>query len=124
MSMPFYASAEQIMRDRSEYARKNVARGRGVVVLKYPDGILLVAENTSNTLHKISEIYFAGAPNSNFFVDISAAMDQKVASLRAHDSQLGEHFDELEKWIREWTAEAGKKHDVEYAEEFHRAVNR
>ena len=64
MSMPFYASAEQIMRDRSEYARKNVARGRGVVVLKYPDGVLLVAENPSNTLHKVSEIYdriaFAG----------------------------------------------------------------
>ncbi len=33
MSMPFYASAEQIMRDRSEFARKGIARGRSVVVL-------------------------------------------------------------------------------------------
>jgi proteasome alpha subunit len=57
MTMPFYASAEQIMRDRSEYARKGIARGRGVVVLSYEGGILFVAENTSKSLHKISEIY-------------------------------------------------------------------
>jgi proteasome alpha subunit len=57
MTMPFYASAEQIMRDRSEYARKNIARGRPVVVLKYADGILFVAENPSNTLYKVGEIY-------------------------------------------------------------------
>ena len=52
MSMPFYASAEQIMRDRSEYARKNLARGRPVVVLKYVEGVVFVAENPSRTLHK------------------------------------------------------------------------
>jgi len=57
MTMPFYASAEQIMRDRSEYARKNIARGRPVVVLKYVDGVLFVAENPSNTLYKVGEIY-------------------------------------------------------------------
>jgi len=57
MSMPFYASAEQIMRDRSEYARKNIARGRPVVVLTYADGLLFVAENPSSTLHKVGEIY-------------------------------------------------------------------
>lgn len=57
MSMPFYASAEQIMRDRSEYARKNIARGRPVVVLAYADGVLFVAENPSSTLHKVGEIY-------------------------------------------------------------------
>jgi proteasome alpha subunit len=57
MSMPFYASAEQIMRDRSEYARKNIARGRPVVVLTYRDGVLFVAENPSTTLHKVGEIY-------------------------------------------------------------------
>ena len=48
MSMPFYASAEQIMRDRSEYARKGIARGRSVVVLTYADGVLFVAENASS----------------------------------------------------------------------------
>jgi proteasome alpha subunit len=55
--MPFYASAEQIMRDRSEYARKNIARGRPVVVLTYVDGLLFVAENPQTTLHKVGEIY-------------------------------------------------------------------
>ncbi|RJQ79903.1 proteasome subunit alpha [Pseudonocardiaceae bacterium YIM PH 21723] len=57
MSMPYYASAEQIMRDRSEYARKGISRGRSVVVLTYRDGVLFVAENPSSTLHKVSEIY-------------------------------------------------------------------
>src|SRR6266540_1817256 len=57
MTMPFYASAEQIMRDRSEYARKGIARGRGVVVLSYEGGILFVAENPSKSLHKVGEIY-------------------------------------------------------------------
>ena len=57
MTMPFYASAEQIMRDRSELARKGIARGRSVVVLTFADGVLFVAENTSSTLRKVSEIY-------------------------------------------------------------------
>ena len=57
MTMPFYASAEQIMRDRSEYARKNIARGRPVVVLKYAEGVLFAAENPSATLFKVGEIY-------------------------------------------------------------------
>jgi proteasome alpha subunit len=57
VSMPLYASAEQVMRDRSEYARKGIARGRSVVVLAYAGGVLFVAENPSTTLHKVSEIY-------------------------------------------------------------------
>lgn len=57
MTMPLYASPEQLMRDRSEYARKGISRGRSVVALKYADGLLFVAENPSTTLHKISEIY-------------------------------------------------------------------
>ncbi|MBW4717689.1 proteasome subunit alpha [Saccharothrix obliqua] len=57
MTMPLYASPEQILRDRSEYARKGIARGRSVVVLRYADGVLFVAENPSSTLHKVSEIY-------------------------------------------------------------------
>jgi len=55
--MPYYASAEQVMRDRSEYARKGISRGRSVAVLTYADGILFIAENPSTTLHKIGEIY-------------------------------------------------------------------
>jgi proteasome alpha subunit len=57
VTMPFYASVEQIMRDRSELARKGIARGRGVVVLSYSRGVLFVAENLSTALHKVSEIY-------------------------------------------------------------------
>lgn len=57
MSMPFYVSPEQQMLDRAEFARKGIARGRAVVVLSTDAGILLVAENRSTTLHKVSEIY-------------------------------------------------------------------
>ncbi|OXM69497.1 proteasome subunit alpha [Amycolatopsis vastitatis] len=57
MTMPLYASPEQLMRERSELARKGIARGRSVVVLKYAGGVLFVAENPSATLHKVSEIY-------------------------------------------------------------------
>ena len=57
MTMPYYASAEQIMRDRSELARKGIARGRSVIVLTYADGVLFVAENPSSSLHKVSELY-------------------------------------------------------------------
>ena len=77
MTMPFYASAEQVMRDRSEYARKGIARGRSVVVLAYADGILLVAENTSGALHKVSEIYdrigFAAVGRYNEFDNLRTA---------------------------------------------------
>lgn len=71
MSMPFYASVDQIMRDRSELARKGIARGRSVVVLTYAGGVLFVAENPSRSLQKISELYdrvgFAAAGKFNEF---------------------------------------------------------
>ncbi len=57
MSMPFYVSPEQAMKDKADYARKNIARGRSGVVIQYEDGILFVAPNPSRALHKISEIY-------------------------------------------------------------------
>ncbi len=57
MSMPFYVSPEQPMRDKADYARKGVARSRSSVVLQYSGGILLVTPNMSSVLHKISEIY-------------------------------------------------------------------
>ncbi len=57
MSMPFYVSPEQAMKDKADYARKNIARGRDGVVIQYADGILFVAPNPSRALHKISEIY-------------------------------------------------------------------
>ena len=50
MSMPFYVSPEQIIKDKADYARKGIARGRSVVVVQYDDGILFVAENPSRSL--------------------------------------------------------------------------
>jgi proteasome alpha subunit len=57
VSIPFYVSPEQSMRDKADYARKGIARGRSCVALKYAGGILMVAPNPSKALHKISEIY-------------------------------------------------------------------
>jgi proteasome alpha subunit len=57
MTMPYYASPEQLMRDKSEYARKGIARGRSVAVVTYADGVLFIAENPSSTLHKVGELY-------------------------------------------------------------------
>src|SRR5438874_7263137 len=57
MTMPFYVAPEQVMKDRADYARKGIARGRALAALVYGDGILMAAENPSQTLHKISEIY-------------------------------------------------------------------
>ncbi|TMR08090.1 proteasome subunit alpha [Nonomuraea turkmeniaca] len=73
--MPFgYASPEQIMRDKADYARKGIARGRSVVVLQYVDGLLFVAPNPSRALHKISEIYdrigFAAVGRYNEFEEL------------------------------------------------------
>jgi proteasome alpha subunit len=64
MSMPFYVAPEQLMKDKADFARKGVARGRSLLAWTYADGILLCAENPSAVQHKISEIYdriaFAG----------------------------------------------------------------
>ena len=57
MTMPFYSSVDQLLRDRSELARKGIARGRSVVVLTFTGGVLFVAENRSTALNKVSEIY-------------------------------------------------------------------
>ena len=83
MSMPFYVAPEQMMKDRADYARKGIARGRALVALQYVDGIALVAENPSNTLRKVSEIYdriaFAGVGKYNEFDQL------RVAGVRAAD---------------------------------------
>ena len=77
MSMPFYVAPEQVMRDRADYARKGISRGRSLVAVTYEDGILMCAENPSNTLHKVSEIYdriaFAGAGKYNEFDSLRTA---------------------------------------------------
>jgi proteasome alpha subunit len=77
MSMPFYVAPEQVMKDRADYARKGIARGRSAVALTYDDGVLLCAENQSNTLRKLSEIYdriaFAGVGKYNEFDQLRIA---------------------------------------------------
>lgn len=69
MSMPFYVAPEQWMKDKADFARKGIARGRALIGMEYEDGVLICAENTSATLRKINEIYdriaFAGAGRYN-----------------------------------------------------------
>ncbi len=83
MSMPFYVAPEQMMKDRADYARKGIARGRALVAMRYQDGIAIVAENASETLRKVSEIYdriaFAGVGKYNEFDQL------RVAGIRAAD---------------------------------------
>lgn len=77
MTMPFYVSPEQIIKDKADYARKGIGRGRSVVVAQYDGGIVFVAENPSKALHKISEIYdriaFAAVGKYNEFENLRQA---------------------------------------------------
>jgi proteasome alpha subunit len=87
MSMPFYVSPEQVIKDKADYARKGIARGRSVVVLQYAGGLLFVAENRSRALHKISEIYdriaFAAVGKYNEFENLRVA-GVRLADLRGY----------------------------------------
>jgi proteasome alpha subunit len=77
MTMPFYVAPEQFMKDKADFARKNIARGRPLVAAIYGDGILICAENQSKSLHKVSEIYdriaFAGVGRYNEFDSLRRA---------------------------------------------------
>jgi proteasome alpha subunit len=85
MTMPFYVAPEQIMKDRAEYAQKGIARGRSLAALIYADGIAIVADNPSRSLHKISEIYdriaFAGVGKYNEYDQL------RVAGVRHADTK-------------------------------------
>jgi proteasome alpha subunit len=85
MSMSFYVAPEQLMKDKADYARKGIARGRALMAVVYADGILLAGENASRTLHKISEIYdriaFAGVGKFNEFDQL------RVAGVRHADTK-------------------------------------
>jgi proteasome alpha subunit len=87
MSMPFYVSPEQLMKDRADFARKGIARGRSVAVLQYSDGIVFVSENPSAALHKISEIYdriaFAAVGRYNEFENLRIA-GVRLADMRGY----------------------------------------
>jgi proteasome alpha subunit len=75
--MPYYVAPEQVMKDRAEYAQKGIARGRSLVATTYDVGIVIVAENPSRSLHKISEIYdriaFGGVGKYNEYDQLRVA---------------------------------------------------
>jgi proteasome alpha subunit len=85
MSMPYYVAPEQVMKDRAEYAQKGIARGRSLVATTYDVGIVIVAENPSRSLHKISEIYdriaFGGVGKYNEYDQL------RVAGVRHADTK-------------------------------------
>lgn len=87
MAMPYYVSPEQLMKDRSDYARKGIARGKPVVSLEYADGILFIADNPSTHLYKISEIYdriaYAGVGKYSEFENLRIAGVQ-LADVRGY----------------------------------------
>jgi proteasome alpha subunit len=87
MSVPFYVSPEQIMRDKADFARKGIARGRSVIVMQYDGGIVFVAENPSRALHKISELYdrigFAAVGKYNEFESLRVA-GVRLADMRGY----------------------------------------
>jgi proteasome alpha subunit len=87
MSMPFYVSPEQLMKDRADFARKGIGRGRSMVAVQYSDGILLASENVSQALHKVSEIYdriaFAAVGRYNEFENLRIA-GVRLADMRGY----------------------------------------
>lgn len=87
MSMPFYVSPEQMMKDRADFARKGIGRGRSVVAVQYADGILFASENPSAALHKVSEIYdriaFAAVGRYNEFETLRIA-GVRLADMRGY----------------------------------------
>ena len=93
MPLPYYVSPEQMMKDKAEYARKGIARGKSIVALEYLDGVLLVAENPSTLLHKISEIYdriaFAGVGKYNEFENLRVA-GVRHADLKGYSYSRGD----------------------------------
>ncbi|MBC9733874.1 proteasome subunit alpha [Nocardioides marmotae] len=87
MSTPFYVSPEQLMKDRADFARKGIARGRSVAAVQYADGVLFVSENPSQALHKVSEIYdriaFAAVGRYNEFENLRIA-GVRLADMRGY----------------------------------------
>jgi proteasome alpha subunit len=85
VSIPYYVAPEQVMKDRAEYAQKGIARGRALVATTYDEGIVIVAENPSRSLHKISEIYdriaFGGVGKYNEYDQL------RVAGVRHADTK-------------------------------------
>ena len=105
----------------------HLATGAATIAAMYPasqnawDFPELLAEGLAP--HKIRELYIMGAPEINYAEDISAVFDLKIEALRAHHSQLGARFPDVEKRIRQWGSDNGKPYNFEYAEVFNRTEN-
>ena len=93
MPLPYYVSPEQIMKDKAEYARKGISRGKAIVAIEFRDGVLLVAENPSTLLHKVSEIYdriaFAGVGKYNEFENLRVA-GVRLADVKGYSYSRGD----------------------------------
>ncbi|MCL2541222.1 MAG: proteasome subunit alpha [Nocardioidaceae bacterium] len=87
MSMPYYVSPEQLMKDRADFARKGIARGRSLLAVQYADGVLFVTENPSQALHKVAELYdriaFAAVGRYNEFENLRIA-GVRLADMRGY----------------------------------------
>lgn len=87
MTVPFYVSPEQITRDKADFARKGIAKGKSVILIQSKDGIIFVAENPSKALHKVSEIYdrigFAAVGKYNEFENLRVS-GIRFADLRGY----------------------------------------
>jgi proteasome alpha subunit len=85
--MPYYVSPEQLMKDRADYARKGIARGKSILAIEGAEGIILVAENPSSTLHKVSELYdhvaFCAVGKYNEFENLRIA-GVRLADMRGY----------------------------------------
>ena len=85
--MPYYVSPEQLMKDRADYARKGISRGKSIVAIECADGIIFVAENPSSTLHKVSELYdrvaFCAVGKYNEFENLRIA-GVRLADMRGY----------------------------------------
>jgi LmbE family N-acetylglucosaminyl deacetylase len=109
------------------YHPDHLAAGQAAIAAMYPasqnpwDFPELLAEGLAP--HKIRELYIMGAPEVNHAVDVSATFETKLAALRAHHSQLGARWAELEPRLREWAGRSGEPYGFEAAELFHRTEN-
>ncbi|MFZ1362364.1 MAG: proteasome subunit alpha [Candidatus Nanopelagicales bacterium] len=87
MNLPYYVTPEQITKDKADFARKGISRGRSVIVMQCQEGILLVAQNGSKSLHKVAEIYdriaFAAVGKYNEFESLRQA-GVRFADLRGY----------------------------------------
>ncbi len=108
------------------YHPDHLAAGEAALAAIYPaaqnpwDFPDLLAEGLAP--HVVPEVFIVGAPVVNYAVDISETIDLKIEALRAHRSQLADHFEQLERWMRTMAAERGVKYGLPCAEEFHRVA--